>query len=192
MHCNKHYLYSLPQSSMEWNWRFWSHCTGWCSESEPELENTKVSNYPGTQKNKVYGNIGPCVISLKSIKLYQLHAIHCQYTSNRTVLIGNESTHVLLLWQQQSHWHKCTVVVNCCCGNNIALLSLCGCLNVQGLSTSLAGVRVKSWLQTVELATYGLGKEFDWLSGPLLHGSFLHFKPNTSWLCNYRSVHMWH
>ena len=38
--------YSLPQSLEEWNWRFWSHCTGWCSESEPELDNTRVSNYP--------------------------------------------------------------------------------------------------------------------------------------------------
>ena len=40
--------YSLPQSWKEWNWRFWSHCPGWCSESEPELDNTRVSNYPGT------------------------------------------------------------------------------------------------------------------------------------------------
>ena len=39
--------YSLSQSWKEWNWRFWSHCPGWCSESEPELDNTEVSNYPG-------------------------------------------------------------------------------------------------------------------------------------------------
>ena len=37
--------YSLPQSWREWNWRFWSHCTGWCSGSESELDNTGVSNY---------------------------------------------------------------------------------------------------------------------------------------------------
>ena len=40
--------YSLPQFLGEYNWRFWSHCPGWCSESEPELDNTKVSNYPGS------------------------------------------------------------------------------------------------------------------------------------------------
>ena len=39
--------YSLPQSWKEWNWRFWSYCPGWCSESEQELDNTRVSNYPG-------------------------------------------------------------------------------------------------------------------------------------------------
>ena len=33
---------SLSQSWSEWNWRVWSRCTGWCSESEPELDNSKV------------------------------------------------------------------------------------------------------------------------------------------------------
>ena len=37
--------YSLPQSWRQCNWRFWSYCIVWCSESEPELENTGVSNY---------------------------------------------------------------------------------------------------------------------------------------------------
>ena len=37
--------YSLPQALEEWNWRVWSRCTGWCSESKPELDNTRVSNY---------------------------------------------------------------------------------------------------------------------------------------------------
>ena len=38
--------YSLPQSWGEWKWRLWSNCTGWCSESEPQLDNIRVSNYP--------------------------------------------------------------------------------------------------------------------------------------------------
>ena len=44
--CSLHALilqYSFPQSWRKWNWKFWSLCTGWCSESEPELENTEVS-----------------------------------------------------------------------------------------------------------------------------------------------------
>ena len=34
--------YFLSQTWLECNWKFWSHCTGWCSESEQELDNTKV------------------------------------------------------------------------------------------------------------------------------------------------------
>ena len=52
--------YSLAQSCTEWNWRFWSHCPGWCSEGEQELDNTGVSNYPGTiltYKQSVMGMI---------------------------------------------------------------------------------------------------------------------------------------
>ena len=53
--------YSLPQSWREWNWRFWSYCPGWCSESEPEVENTRVSNYPG--KMFVHGCSTKCLSS---------------------------------------------------------------------------------------------------------------------------------
>ena len=36
--------YSLQQSSGESDWWWWCFGTGWCSEGEPQLENTEVSN----------------------------------------------------------------------------------------------------------------------------------------------------
>ena len=43
------YMYSPSQSWRECNWRLWSHCTDWCSESEQELESAEVSYYPEIQ-----------------------------------------------------------------------------------------------------------------------------------------------
>ena len=62
--------YSLPQSWMEWNLCSWSHCPGWRSESEPELDNIRVSNSPGPIRKGyehdmvVLGDSGLCVVSL--------------------------------------------------------------------------------------------------------------------------------
>ena len=55
---------------MEWNWRFWSHCPGWYSDSEPELENTGVSNYPGpilTYKQSVMSMIWLSWVTVVSV-----------------------------------------------------------------------------------------------------------------------------
>ena len=99
--------FSIPQSWREWNWRFWSHCPGWCSESEPEVDDTKVSNYPGpilTFKHNVismillsrvavvsvvswyydwYSNYSHFPHSMDTSSWSYTIILSCQYTSNR-------------------------------------------------------------------------------------------------------------
>ena len=103
--------YSLPQSCREWNWRVWSHCPGWCFDSEPELDNTRVSNYPGpilTYKQSVMSMIWlswVTVVLCGLLVLWRLvlvttvtfltvwtllveaipASLSCQYTSNRNM-----------------------------------------------------------------------------------------------------------
>ena len=95
---------------MEWNWRFWGHCPGCCSESEPEHDNTKVSNYPGpilTYKQSVMSMVWlswvtvvcmwfPCTVTTGASNY--CHFLHSTFWQNGTRCRDG----VKLLW---CHFH---------------------------------------------------------------------------------------
>ena len=102
-----HYLITLPQSWLEYNWRFWSFCTGWCSESEQELEKTikwswKLSALAKPEHAKAQAWLGPgpplemswiCSIDPRLIHLCQLSVLSRLFSSSFpcTRLSGNKS-----------------------------------------------------------------------------------------------------
>ena len=83
---------------MEYNWRFWSYCTCGYSESEPELENTKVRNHPGLMQTISFTASSKCnahVLSSIVLKGIQLKCL--------------EPLHWLMLWwwiRAWKHWGK--------------------------------------------------------------------------------------
>jgi len=104
-----------------------SHCPGWCSESEPELDNTRVSNYPGpilTYKQSVMSMIwlswvtvvlcGLLVlITVTFLTVWALvvevipASLSCQYTSNRNM----KFVHTLCCYNNSKSYYL-TIVLN--------------------------------------------------------------------------------
>ena len=127
--------YSLPQSWREFNWRFWSHCPGWCSESESELDITDVSNCLGTiltYKQSVMSMMwlswvtvvpvwSPCTVTIGASNYCHFPhdtsfeaipaSMSCQYTSNRNM----EFVHTLCCYDNSNRLYLTTVPKHFAC-----------------------------------------------------------------------------
>ena len=117
--------YCLPQSWMELDWSVWSHCPGWCSESKPELDNTRVSNYPGPILTCKQGVMSMIWLSWVTVVLCGL--LNCTMTtvaSNYTVTFLTvwtllvEAIAASMSCQYTSNWIMEFLHRLCCYDNN--------------------------------------------------------------------------